>query len=62
MDNRHQSVQCWTVDDLRQELLRFERELRAANLRDNTVDTYVNRSGVFVRWLAGEYSPTGPTR
>jgi hypothetical protein len=29
-------------------------------LRENTIRTYVDRSGVFVRWLDGEYKPTGP--
>ena len=49
----------WTTDELRTELTRFEAELRAAGLRENTVRTYVDRSLTFVRWLAGEYRPTG---
>lgn len=49
--------QCWTIDELRGELRRFEKELVAAGKAPNTVQTYVGRSDVFVRWLAGEYRP-----
>jgi hypothetical protein len=52
--------QRWTIDELRRELARFERELRAAGLRDSSVQTYVDRSGRFINWLAGEYQPRGP--
>jgi hypothetical protein len=47
----------WTVADLRRELARFEAELRAAGLSENSVQTYVGRSAYFVRWLAGDYVP-----
>ena len=50
----------WTVADLRRELERFERELRAANLSENSVRTYVDRSRTFLRWLEGDYRPHGP--
>ncbi len=50
----------WTVRELRDELRRFEQELRSAGLAPNSVHTYANRSEVFVRWLAGEYTPRGP--
>lgn len=50
----------WSIHDLRAELQRFEADLRAAGLKDNTVRTYVNRSDVFLRWLIGEYRPRGP--
>lgn len=46
--------------DLEREVRRFEQELRAARLKDSTVRTYVDRSSIFVRWLAGEYQPVGP--
>ena len=49
-----------SLHDLRVELRRFERELRAAGLRDSSIETYVQRSTTFVRWLAGEYQPRGP--
>lgn len=49
--------ECWSLDELRQELRRFERELQAAGLARSSVDTYVDRSERFVRWLAGEYRP-----
>lgn len=29
----------------------FEKELRAAGLSENTVDTYIGRSETFARWL-----------
>ncbi|WP_421740308.1 hypothetical protein [Cellulomonas sp.] len=44
----------WTLDELRAELARFERALRAAGKADNTVATYVGRSEIFLRWLADE--------
>jgi hypothetical protein len=52
--------QNWTTDELRAELLRFERELRAANLKDSSIQTYVDRSGRFLKWLDGDYHPRGP--
>ena len=52
--------QTWTLPELRAELERFEEELRAADLLPTTVRTYVDRSGVFLRWLAGDYVPRGP--
>ena len=50
----------WTVGDLQRELERFEAEARRAGLKDNTIRTYVDRSTIFVRWLAGEYQFQGP--
>ena len=47
----------WTIAELRSELARFEAELRAAGLSENSVQTYVGRSQYFVRWLAGDYVP-----
>lgn len=51
---------AWTVGDLHAELERFEAEARRAGLKENTVRTYVDRSTIFVRWLAGEYEFQGP--
>lgn len=51
---------AWSLHELEKELVRFEAELRAANLREASVRTYVDRSAIFVRWLAGEYQPQGP--
>jgi hypothetical protein len=51
---------CWTVVDLERELQRFEAELRRARLKDSSVRTYVHRSSIFIRWLAGDYQPVGP--
>jgi hypothetical protein len=39
---------------------KFERELRAADLRETSVRTYVDRTAIFLRWLAGDYQPQGP--
>jgi len=50
----------WTINALREDLQRFEDELIEANLKPTSVETYVGRSEVFVRWLAGEYEPRGP--
>jgi hypothetical protein len=52
----------WTIDELEVELRRFETELKAADLAENTVRTYVDRSAIFIRWLAGDYQPQGPRR
>jgi hypothetical protein len=52
----------WTLGELRSELERFEDELRAAGLLPTTVHTYVDRAGVFLRWLDGDYHPRGPVR
>jgi hypothetical protein len=52
--------QRWSGSELVTELRSFEKELRAAGLSENTVNTYVGRADTFVRWLRGEYNPTGP--
>lgn len=49
----------WTIQELLDELDRFEREVRAAGLAENSVRTYVDRSRIFVRWLAGDYQFQG---
>jgi len=50
-------AQTWTIEELRDELRRWERELRAAGKTEATVATYVGRSEIFLRWLVGDYSP-----
>ena len=52
--------QRWTGDELLSRLQVFEQELRAARYADNSVNTYVQRSKTFVRWLQGEWTPRGP--
>jgi hypothetical protein len=52
--------ESWTVEELRRELARFESELRRAGLKESSITTYVDRSGRFVSWLAGDYTPRGP--
>ena len=54
------STESWTLRELQGELLRFEQELRAAGLRPSSIDTYVDRTERFLRWLAGDYTPQGP--
>ncbi len=50
----------WTLEDLKVDLERFEQEARAAGLAENSVRTYVDRSRIFLRWLAGDYQFQGP--
>jgi hypothetical protein len=52
----------WSADELVSMLQVFETELRAAGLSDSAVNTYVQRSKTFVRWLRGEYTPRGPNK
>ena len=54
------AADAWTLGKLRLELDRFEGELRAKGLEESTIRTYVDRSAIFVRWLAGDYHPVGP--
>jgi hypothetical protein len=60
MQTEHRNEPAWTVSELRRELTRFEEELRSSGLADNSIRTYVDRSAIFIRWLAGEYHPRGP--
>jgi hypothetical protein len=52
--------QRYSVSELRDELLRFERELHGAGLKDNSVTTYVDRTERFLKWLEGGYQPRRP--
>jgi hypothetical protein len=54
------SEQTWTHAELLAELEEFERELKAAGLRDSSVRTYTDRTSIFLRWLVGDYTPRGP--
>lgn len=49
----------WSIDELEQELIRFEREAKTAGLAEASVHTYVDRSRRFVRWLAGDFEFRG---
>jgi hypothetical protein len=60
MEVHQMSPQTWSLDELQQDLVRFEDELRAAGLRESSIRTYVDRSRTFVAWLAGNYVPRGP--
>ena len=59
-DHARQMDASWTVPELLDELDKFEREARAAGLKEASVRPYVDRSRIFVRWLAGEYQFQGP--
>jgi len=50
----------YSVDELREQLRRFERELRAAGRKESSVTTYADRTGRFLKWLDGDYQPRGP--
>lgn len=49
--------QSWTLNELRDELARWERELVAAGKTPSTVATYIGRTEIFLRWLDGTYTP-----
>jgi hypothetical protein len=51
---------AWTHDELVRELAAFRADLEAAHLRPNSIETYVGRATIFVRWLSGDYRPHGP--
>lgn len=52
----------YSVQELSREFSRFEGELRAAGKKENTIRTYVDRSAIFARWLAGEFQPNEADR
>ena len=56
----HMAADRWSMEELRGELVRFEATLRAAELRESSVRTYVDRSARFLDWLDGKYQPRGP--
>jgi hypothetical protein len=39
---------------------RFEAELEAARYTEGTIWNYRIRLDIFLRWLTGDYKPTGP--
>lgn len=47
---------------LRDELEQFKGDLRAGGLRESTIHSYLSGATLFVRWLAGEYKPSGSGR
>jgi hypothetical protein len=49
--------QTWTLEQLRDEVARWERELVSAGKAPSTVATYVGRTETFLRWLDGTYTP-----
>jgi hypothetical protein len=48
----------WTAPELRSELDRYEKELRATGKTRNTINTYVQHPERFINWLEGRYRPT----
>lgn len=55
-------AQSWSLEELHQKLAQFEHELTKAGLHPSSVRTYVDRSAIFLRWIGGDYRPTGPRR
>lgn len=49
-----------TYEELQAELQEFERQLKAAGLKPNSIQTYTDRTSRFLRWLVGDYTPRGP--
>ena len=52
-------VNHWSLEELHEELSKWEAELRGQGKSPSTVDTYVGRTRTFLRWLAGDYEPRG---
>jgi hypothetical protein len=58
--------EAWTLADLRRELDRWEQEMRSTTndrgqpYSPDTISTHIGHSRQFIRWLAGEWQPTGP--
>ncbi len=50
----------WSARELRNELNRYEEELRAAGKTRNTINTYLQHPERFINWLEGRYRPTQP--
>lgn len=50
----------WTAEELRADLDSFQKELRDAGLKEQTIHTYVARSRTFVDWLERKYVPKRP--
>src|SRR5690348_15546554 len=48
----------WSARELRNELNRYEEELRASGKTRNTINTYLQHSERFINWLEGRYRPT----
>lgn len=47
----------WTTVELRSDLDSFEKDLRDAGLKEQTIQTYIARSKTFVDWLERKYVP-----
>lgn len=45
--------------EVEQALERYEREVAATPLSPSTQHTYIHHASSFVRWLKGEFTPSG---
>ena len=52
----------YTLFDLESRLAEFENMLREAKLRETTIRICVDRTQIFLDWLAGRYCPRGPVQ
>jgi hypothetical protein len=48
----------WTLEELHEQLARYEDALRTAGMTSSTIQTYVDRPRRFLKWLGGDYQPT----
>jgi hypothetical protein len=58
---RTRSLGTVDIEGLRDYIVGYEAELRAAKLQPGAIQTYVGQAGQFVRWLDGSYSPRDHT-
>ncbi len=54
--------ESWTLAELHDEPERFRKAAESAGLEPASVDTYVDRSEKFLRWLGGQFEFRGPNR
>lgn len=56
------SQERWTLKELYEQLRIWEAQLNTEGYPGTTIGTYIGRTEFFLRWLAGEWRPTGPRR
>lgn len=50
----------WSIDELTEGIAAFAADLREAGYPEVTIQTYTEHPRKFLRYLSGEYRPTGP--
>jgi hypothetical protein len=51
------SSKHWTASQLAEEVKNYEAALRDADFKEDTIESYISRASIFVRWLEGDYDP-----